>query len=937
MATFLQLLANDIINKYGSAFSHLTIIFPNKRAGLFLAEELSKRIDHPVWMPEILTLTEYIEKYTQLKKADSLSLIIKLYKSYTQVSGSTEKFEDFYFWGNMLLGDFDDIDKYLVDAKDLFSNLIALKKLESSFPYLTEEQIAAIKKFWNSFTPEKFSHEQQEFLKVWDKLYATYHHFRTSLFQEGICYEGLNERTFCEHLSDYQHPEHLLIAGFNALNSCEKQIFSFYRDSGKALFYWDYDIYYTSDVHQEAGHYVRENIKNFPNELGIEHFNNFLHNNKQIEYISVPSTIGQAKLLSKLTEHIVEENPRDTAIVLCDEQMLIPVMQSIPDYIQKINITMGYPAHNTSVAALISLLCDLKNYAKSEGNETYYYYKPVIALLNHKFIKDLCPDDIHKITNYIQQKNIIYIAKKSLQFDDLTRAIFSSEDQKVPEYLLKILNLLTRTTLAIATDSIEKEFIFSIYTQIQNLQNTFEEEEIEPENKLYLQIINKVIGNISVPFSGEPLEGLQLMGLMETRMLDFKNLILLSANEGILPKTTLPSSFIPYNLRFGFRLPTPEYQDALFAYYFYRLLQRSKNIKILYTSGIKGVNGGEMSRYLYQLKYESGLPIRESNFQNSISTQAPQTIEIPKDENILQILQTYQVSEEKTISPSALNTYMECPLRFYFKYIARIEEKEEITEELDHRLLGNIFHECSQSLYSTLPDGQISVEAIESILENEALIDEHIRTSYLKVYDSKISRLMNSGSNELILSIIKKYIRKMLQYDKKVCPFHLIAMEKRFYVPVKIQFDEHPRTIFIGGFIDRVDQIKNGIRVIDYKTGTDTTTFKSIESVFDSENTTRNKAAFQTMLYCLMLDHVYPSKLPLIPGIYSTKLLFGKDYNYHLKCDKYYIQDFRCYQDEFYVHFVNLLEKIFSPKYPFTQTNNLQKCRTCNYAGICRR
>ena len=900
MASFLQLLAKDIIRKYGTDFADLTIIFPNKRAGLFLAEELSRQIDRPVWMPEILTLTEYIEKHSGLKKAETLSLIIKLYKSYTAVSGSSEKFEDFYFWGNMLLADFDDIDKYLVDAKDLFSNLIALKELDLNFPYLTEEQIKAIHRFWKSFNPEKFSREQQEFLKVWDKLYATYTHFKTHLAETGICYEGMNERYFCEHIETYAHPAHILITGFNALNLCEKKIFSFWQDSGIARFYWDYDIYYTADEHHEAGHYIRENLKLFPNELDIEHFNNFRYNGKTIEYLAVPSTIGQAKLLPALTESLREENPRQTAIVLCEEQMLIPVMHSIPEYFSKINVTMGYPARNTSVAALISMLCDLKNYARQEGDTTYYYYKPVIALLNHKLIKDLCPEEIQQITNYINQKNIVYVIEKSLHFHELTRAIFSSDQhEKIPVYLLKILNLLTRSVLKEEADPIEKEFVFTVYTQIQNLQNTFEEEGIEPENKLYMQIINKVIGNLSIPFSGEPLEGLQLMGLMETRMLDFNHLIILSANEGILPKTTLPASFIPYNLRFGFRLPTPEHQDAVFAYYFYRLLQRSRDIHILYTSGVKGMNGGEMSRFLYQIKYESGLTVVERNFQNPISTQNPKEIRIGKTPPILHILERYTRSEDQTISPSALNTYMECSLKFYFKYIAQIKEKEELAEELDHRLLGNIFHECSESLYATIPGGEITKAAIDTILANGSLIEEHIRRSYLKVYDPKISRLIDSGSNELILEVIKKYLREMFSYDKKICPFRLLAMENRFHVPVKIGIEGQEKTVFVGGFIDRIDRTDQGIRVIDYKTGADTTAFKTIASGFDPANPTRNKAAFQTMVYCLMYDHVHPSEQPLIPGIYSTKLLFGKDYDFRLKCDKELIQNFRYYHQGF--------------------------------------
>lgn len=939
MSSFLHLLARDLISRYDGNFENLTIIFPNKRAGLFLADELSQLIRTPVWMPEICTLAEFISHKTGIQKADDMALIIKLYKSYIKTSGSNEKFEDFYFWGNMLLGDFDDIDKYLADAKAVFSNLISLKELELSFPYLTPEQIETIRSFWNCFNPDKYSREQQEFLKVWDKLFATYTYFKTSLQRENLCFEGMGQRHFCEHIEDYKLPEHIIFAGFNALNSCEKQIFSYYRDNDKATFYWDYDIYYTSGENHEAGYYIRENLKYFPNALGLEYFNNFQHNGKQLQFISVPSSIGQAKLIPTLASGLDDTKDHDTGIILCDERMLIPALHSIPDNIRKINITMGYPAQNTSIAALISLLGDLKNYSKKEKNETFYYYKPVVALLNHKLIKELCPDDINKITDFINQRNIVYVSEKHLEFNPVTQAVFSSTEETITDYLLRILNLLIQTFNSPENpyEPIEKEFTFTIYTCIQSLQNLFLDEGIEPEDKLYLQIINKIINATTIPFSGEPLEGLQLMGLMETRMLDFKNLIILSANEGILPKNSVSSSFIPYNLRVGFRLPTPEHQDALFAYYFYRLLQRAENIKILYTSGAKGINSGEMSRFLYQMKYESGLKINETNFQNSISIQDNPVIEITKNAEILSQLDAYTQSEQTTLSPSALNIYMECPLRFYFRYIAYIQEKEEMAEELDHRLLGNIFHECSQSLYTTIHSGEITEEDIEKLLADDALIEHHIKNSYLKVYDQHTSRLIDSGNNELILNVIKKYLREMLIYDKKHCPFQLISMEQKYTLPVEISTPTGMRSIYIGGFIDRIDQTAQGIRVIDYKTGADNTTFKSIPSVFDPENTTRNKAAFQTMLYCLMFAHSAPINAPLIPGIYSTKALFGRDYNYMLRCDKDYINNFSQYQDEFLENLVPLLEQLYSPSVAFTQTSQPKKCRTCPYNTICRR
>lgn len=939
MSSFLRLLAESIIQKYDGHFEQLTIVFPNKRAALFLAEELSGLTDKPVWMPEIITLDEFIGKHSGLHKIDDLPLIIKLYKAYTDTAHTNEKFEDFYFWGNMLLGDFDDIDKYLANAKAVFSNLTALKELELNFPYLSTEQIEIIQSFWSCFNPEKYSKEQLEFLKIWNNLYPAYTKFRNTLTKEKICYEGMGQRHFYEHIEEFDVPGHIIFAGFNALNLCEKKIFSFYQDKKQASFYWDYDIYYSTDENHEAGKYIRENLKAFPNELGPEHFNNFRHNGKNIEYISVPSVIGQAKLIPQLTAGLEDKDNRNTAIVLCDERMLIPTIHSVPDDIKKINITMGYPAQNTSVAALISMVGDLKNYAKKEGEQTYYYYKPVIALLNHKLIKDSCPEDINTVTDRINRKNRVYIAAEDLLFTPVTQAIFSHTDKNIPDYLLHILELLSQPAKdqENSLHPLEKEFIFTLYTSIQTLRNTFREENIEPDEKLYMQIITKVINATSIPFSGEPLEGLQLMGLMETRMLDFKNLIILSANEGIIPKNGVISSFIPYTLRVGFKLPTPEHQDALFAYYFYRLLQRGKNIKILYTNSAKGLNSGEMSRFLYQIKYESGLPIKESNFQNQISVQENKAISIEKNEEILRQLSLYTQPDNNPLSPSALNTYMECPLRFYFRYIANIKEKEEMAEELDHRLLGNIFHDCSCTLYATVPNGDITIEAIDTILKNNGLIEAHIKASYLKVYDQQVSKLINSGSNELILNIIKKYIRQMLSYDKQICPFHLIAMEEKFSVPVTIKTGEQETQVHIGGVIDRVDNVGNNIRVIDYKTGVDTTLFKNISSLFEKENTTRNKAAFQTLLYCLMYEHDSHTLETLTPGIYSTKLLFSKDYNYRLKCDKDYVNNFGIYREEFLGQLEKLLEEIYSPAIPFCQTTVEKKCRNCSYNRICQK
>ncbi len=343
-----------------------------------------------------------------------------------------------------------------------------------------------------------------------------------------------------------------------------------------------------------------------------------------------------------------------------------------------------------------------------------------------------------------------------------------------------------------------------------------------------------------------------------------------------------------------------------------------------------------MSRYLYQIKYESGLPLKESNFQNHISVSDHPLPEIPKTPNVLNKLYPYGESEEHPLSPSALNTYIDCPLKFYFKYPAGIKEKEEIAEELDHRLLGNIFHECAESLYATVSQGTVTPEIIDHFLHNPKLLDEHIKHSYLNFYDQQVSRLIDSGSNELILTIIRKYLIQMFRYDRQIAPFRLISMEKKYSFPILIDTGTTTRTIHIGGIIDRIDETEQAIRIIDYKTGSDTTTFKNIESLFDGTNPTRNKAAFQTMLYCLMFGKERQNT-PLQPGIYSTKLLFTPDYSPLLKNDKEPIVNFERYKDEFEGLLKQLLEKLFSPDGAFTPTTNEKKCRTCPYSIICRK
>ena len=1037
MPSFLKLLAQDLIKNYSNDFINTIIIFPNKRAGLFLSDELSKLIKEPQWMPKIMTLSEYISSQIHLQTADEVTLVTKLYKAYINSCDSKESFDEFYYWGKMLISDFDDVDKYLVNAKDLFSNLQSLKEIEQNFSYLDDEEMQLIKQFWGSFSILNQSDEQKKFVNIWGNLYATYSTFRKSLLTKNLCYEGLAQRLFCEQLDSNKSVEsenkNIIIAGFNALNLCEKKIFSYYRDNNNARFYWDYDSYYTDDKKQEAGLYIRENLKQFPNTIKKENFKNFLNNDKQVDIISIASAIGQAKLIPTLLQEFDEQIDRKTGIILCDESMLLPALSSIPDFVGNINITMGYPAQNSSIAAFIQLIQELQTSSKkgkdnnNNNNNTYYYYKEVLALLNHKLIRNSRNIDIEKITKEINSNNNIYISAKGLQLNTLTKAIFINKIDSIPDYLKNILRILLQTpinktnkessnegsenlddnykldnienkNLDLNSDEninksitnsnfnnitnnsiskkntseklnaelnedknndienllddvpnqineIEKEFIFSLYTYIQNVQNSFETEGIKPDNKLYMQIVIKLLNTTSIPFSGEPLKGMQLMGLMESRMLDFNNLIILSANEGVLPKNNLNMSFIPYNLRKGFKMPTPENKDALFAYYFYRLLQRSKKIKIVYNSAGKSVGSNEKSRFLLQLEYESGLKIKKRNFQNHILSRKTNSISIPKDKDVMERLE--QMAKEQ-ISPSAINNYLECPLRFYFNNVVRVKSLDKADDKLNAKFFGTIFHDTMHELYSKVKDRKINSDFLDHLLKNQHLIIEEISIQFNVTFNNKGSKksedtnnnedannLINSGTNELLLKAIKSYVISTIKYDMQFCPFEIMSMEQKYLYPIDI-FDGKKK-IMTGGYIDRVDNVNNCIRILDYKTGRDDTSVKDLVGLFDKTLDKRNKAAMQTLLYCYIYQSATKDSHIIYPVIYSIKDLINKDYNPNLKIDKEFLEDFEYIKDEFISNLKKILEEIYNYKIPFTQTEIESKCEYCDFSSICNK
>ncbi|WP_320018107.1 PD-(D/E)XK nuclease family protein [Labilibaculum manganireducens] len=956
MNSFLRELTSELYEKYGSNLSNCMLVFPNRRAGLFFSKYLNELIEKPVWAPRILTINDFFKTHSQLQTEDNLGLLFRLYKIYIQKMDVSESFDEFYHWGEMLLGDFDDLDKYRVNAKHLFQNLAEEKEIDNLFDYLTEEQIAAIQSFWSSFRPEKYSEHQKEFVKLWENLYPIYSDFRDVLQSEGLAYEGMASRKLVDELESGKitiKEERIIFIGFNALNRCEQNLFDELKKQDKADFYWDYDESYLQNPFHEAGLFLRENIKRFPSPKTNIRFDNIKNNQTKVEFVSLSSEVGQAKYAHAVVEEFCrnsEDALEETAIVLADEELLLPVLHSIPKIAENVNVTMGYPAKNTPVASLLRLVIDLQKSVKKSNGEVSFHHKQVLSLLNHQYLNSVNPELAHSITQDILTTNRIEVPQRLIQGDSVLEKLFSpvSSVEQFSIYLLELLQgiyqkLETTDEEKTLVDKIEQEYIYHWFLAIKRLNSLLNQHKIELKQDTFYKILDKMIQSLSIPFEGEPLAGLQVMGILETRLLDFKKIVVLSMNEGKLPKTGAANSFVPYHLRKGFGMPTIDHQDAIFAYYFYRLIQRVEDLKLLYSTQSDGIRTGEMSRFLYQLKYESDFEIVENSPSYNISLQETKPVSVAKNERIQTCLSEYCGDGIKSFSPSALNTYMNCSLSFYFKYLAGLKEPDVVLEEIDPPTFGNLFHSVLEELYKPFSGKTIQKEDLEGLRKNKVLLDQVLKDAFRSIYFQlkKEQPMEIGGRNLLVFDILKKFIDRILILDQKFAPFEIVSLEGKYKIQMPIG-EKADRKVNISGLIDRVDKLNDTIRILDYKTGKAELIFKDIASLFEKEGKNKNKAAFQTLLYCLFYDENYNPGAAISPGIYSLKEFFNDGFDCTLaqkegRGNAVRVDDYRMFKAEFVEGLQELLEEIFNQDIPFYQVENKDICRTCVYAEICHR
>jgi hypothetical protein len=945
MTPFLQLVAQDLYKRHGSSIQEVCLVFPGKRAGLFFNRHLSTLVDKPVWSPPIKTISELMTDFSGLQIADPLLLVFQLFETYRKVRKTEETFDNFYAWGEILLNDFDDIDKYLVDASQLFQNLSDIRDIENRFT-LPEEQLKIIQGFWKNVTLYEAGPFKQEFLSVWAQLNQIYIAFKDNLRNQGIAYEGMVYRDVYEKLksgANIPFPyKKFAIVGFNALNECEKEFFAFLDKTGKADFYWDYDQYYVSNDWHEAGFFIRNNLKTLPQRLTEDTFNN-LTGPKNIQMISVPSDVGQTKMIATLLKDWAMERTdlTNTAVILADEQLLIPVLSSIPETVKDVNVTLGYPFRLTPVHSFIESVISVQRNMRMKGNVSRYYHKDVLALLHHPYVNTICSAEVADIMLYIVKNNRIFLTESELHKTDYLKLLFTlpADGLAFTKYLLQ-LGTTTAAELKKKTDDSKDtdfhlEYWFTFIAALNRLIEILKTGKIDAGMPVIFRIIRKMAAGLSVPFKGEPLAGLQVMGVLETRTLDFKNVILLSTNEGVLPKTEASVSYIPYNLRKGFGLPTIEHQDAIFAYYFYRIIQRAGNVALLYNSQPPN-STGEMSRFLYQLKYEQAFAHNETWMNFSITLPGEKEIVIPKNSEILDALNKYTQPESGFyLTPTALSAYLECSLRFYFKYIVKIEEKEEIAEDIEGSMFGKLLHYAMQDLYHPFLQKSITSGDIQHILKSDA-IEASVMTAFRKEYfknDSHSDEL--HGKSIIVKEVLVQYVKIILEKDKKYAPFTPIALEDRFKTLIKTG----DKQVTIGGVVDRMDIVNENYRIIDYKTGNVESSSASIAQLFDRTGSTKKYAAiFQSLLYSQVVSQQENFRDKRItPGIYALRKIVDMQFDYHLKIDKKVIEDYSMVSAEFNNYMQALFAEIFNLDVPFRKVEDKAKCEYCGFKGICHR
>jgi hypothetical protein len=945
--TFLHKLTDHIINKHGDNIDNICFVLPNRRAGLYLKKYIAQKINKVIWAPSVFSIEDFVSNITGITIADQTTLLFEFYSVYKEMEGANaQPFDEFMTWGQVLLNDYNDADLNLADT-------------ESLFQYLNEAKALSL---WNLEGSPLTDHENK-YLKFYNSLSRYYKRFVSLLLSKNTGYQGLVYKTAAENIVEYsQSPtfQNIIFAGFNAITASEEKIIKALTASGKAEIFWDAEKYYLENEVQEAGTFLRKYRKYWK----LKEFNwiedHFAEDAKNITITGVPLKIGQTVLAGTLLSELDDDkaNSENTALVLADESLLVPMLYSIPENVKDINITMGYPLSSSTAHSLFMNIFTLHENSQkySSGKTVRFYYKDIINLLSHPYFQMLGATAgktswVEEILLDIKNSNRIFY-----KYNDIVAQIKNPEISSLFEKTIEtpddILNRFTsviglvRDTLISDnktknnTGGFDLEYLFHYAVIITKIKNLFKKYGFINDIKTLRKIFSGIAETATMPFYGEPLKGLQIMGMLETRALDFENIIILSVNEGILPAGRFQSTFIPYDIKKEMGLNTYKQKESIFAYHFYRLLQRAKNIHIIYNTQTDDFGSGEKSRFITQIveelpRYNSKINIKENLLINDPPAQKDHSISVNKSPEIIEALLKHA---EKGYSPSAVNTYISCQLRFYFQYVEGIKEAEETTETIDAATLGSVVHYVMQKLYDSVKNKQLLQSDIKSMSHQVEVLTKEGFATYYPNGD------VNYGKNLLIVKVANKFLNNFLKQEALLIEklnqskqaLTVIMLEELLETSVQVRLqDDKTIPVKITGYIDRIDYAGETVRIIDYKTGV----VKKEELKFDSWDQLLNDSKYAKSLQLLMYAYLYSKENKtenLNAGIITFRSLSKGFMPVCCPGSNNNIID-EAAIGKFEEILFSIISSVFNTEIPFVQTDDTKKCNICPFAGICIR
>lgn len=1034
MTPFLKLVADDLYRKLGGDFQNTCIIFPNKRASLFFSQYLWENAEgKTMWTPEYTSISELFASLSDCTVADSILLVVRLWEVYCQKMQPTKSLDQLYGLMETMLSDFQDIDNNMVEPSKLFLNIADLKEL-TDFSFLEKEQREAIEQFFGKFfaddggkTPLK-----GQFKTLWNRMTDIYDSYRAALLNtadgEPMVYEGMMKRMVVETLTGTDEEKRLrtdsrltaktyVMVGFNVLNKTELELFRYLKRHRDAKFYWDYDEAYTTlRIHQnenilskyEAGQFITENIRQLGDELkGADVFANMRQRSpeqpdkkKDITFIQSSTENAQTRYIDPwMHEHLKADEPlNQSAVILCDEKLLQPVLHSIGP-VEAINVTMGYPLAQSPVFSLVQALLELQTHGRTQGGT--WRYRQVAAVLKHAFIRKLLGKDGDEKLMELSKHNVMFPDTGRFADHPTMQHLFTpATGRQLTAYLSDIISMVGHSYQDALgskdfTLQIYKESIFMAYTLVNRIATLQEAHSaLAVSDEMLARLLLQLMRQATIPFHGEPAIGLQVMGLLETRNLDFRNVIMLSVNEGQLPKGDKRTSLIPYTLRAAYGMTTIEREVSLYAYYYYRLLQRAESITLLYNSSTEGGNKGEMSRFMLQTLAEKeelfgpGQQIVLKAFAAASETGEAQPICVKKDAQVMARLHE-RFSTERILSPTAINTYMKCPLKFYLNYVAGLHPDDEVSDDVDKPMFGTIFHDTMRHLYEPWEGRPFPSHEVRALADNSDLILQHLNNAFavnlFKYPETDADghhidygtaggrRLTLNGTQLINRHVIREFIINQLKADARMAEeleqeggyWQIISQEEQYTTHFQSATTRTP--LLLGGYIDRLDLLQSPqgdrIRIVDYKTSSKAHTAKTVAELFAPEKCTANYHIMQTLYYSKVIAETpqLPAEIRLSCSIVPALMYCAKDYGDNYSgivkltppeaSKREEIADFTAqYADEFNTLLAQKIDEIFTPGNEddsttnpdtasgyFTQCENEQNCEYCDFIHLCQR